>query len=101
LHLLPFHALWDGAGYWLEKVEITYVPSASIAVHRQAALEPGSLARFAGFAPYDARIPQAQAEIEAAATYFVAAQTYHNEDATVAQVREAASASDVLHLATH
>jgi CHAT domain-containing protein len=33
LHLVPFHALWDGGSYWVEQVEINYMPSASIAVH--------------------------------------------------------------------
>jgi CHAT domain-containing protein len=59
------------------------------------------LASFAGFAPYDERIPQAQAEIEAAATFFSVAEAYHNEAATVTNLTDAASTSDVLHLATH
>jgi CHAT domain-containing protein len=101
LHLIPFHALWDGAGYWLERVEITYVPSATIAVHKKGAKHNKPLFCFAGFAPYDARIPQAQAEIDTAATYFDVAQRYHDDAATIANLRLAASTSDVLHLATH
>jgi CHAT domain-containing protein len=100
LHLVPFHALWDGEGYWLERVEIAYVPSASIAVHtRRVVARP--LNRFAGFAPYDEHLPQAQAEIELAATYFSAARRYHHGDATVANLADAAGETDVLHLATH
>jgi CHAT domain-containing protein/tetratricopeptide (TPR) repeat protein len=101
LHLIPFHALWDGAGYWLEQVEITYVPSASIAVHKTRGIDDAPLLRFGGLAPYDERIPQAQAEIDAAATYFEAAQIYHREAATIANMTAAAASTDVLHLATH
>jgi CHAT domain-containing protein len=101
LHLVPFHALWDGAGYWLERVEITYVPSASIAVHRGGDVADRPLTHFAGLAPYDARIPQAQAEIDSAATYFDVAVTYHHEAATISNMVQAASSADVLHLATH
>jgi CHAT domain-containing protein/tetratricopeptide (TPR) repeat protein len=101
LHLIPFHALWDGEYYWLEQIELSYVPSASIAVHKRRDVGELPLTRFAGFAPYDARIPQAQAEIDSAATFFVEAVSYHHETATVAKLSEAASTSDVLHLATH
>jgi CHAT domain-containing protein len=101
LHLVPFHALWDGEGYWLEHVELSYVPSASIAVHRRHEVCMTPMRRFAGFAPYDARIPQAQAEIDGAATYFQCAQTYHDEAASMANLSAAASTCDCLHLATH
>ncbi|OUC08352.1 hypothetical protein RY27_09510, partial [Litorilinea aerophila] len=33
LHLLPFHALWDGRRYLLERYELSTAPSASVAVH--------------------------------------------------------------------
>ena len=101
LHLLPFHALWDGHGYWLEAVEIAYVPSASVAVHKTRDSSSSPLRRFAGFAPYDARIPQSQAEIDMAATYFEDAQRYLDQSATVGNLVCAAAQSDVLHLATH
>jgi CHAT domain-containing protein len=100
LHLIPFHALWDGSHYWLERMEISYVPSASIAVHNRGSAGT-KLARFAGFAPYDEQIPQAQAEIALAATFFPEARRYHDEDATIAHLKAAAAESDVLHLATH
>jgi CHAT domain-containing protein len=101
LHMLPFHALWTGSGYWLEQTEITYTPSASVAVHKRRDASAAQHSRFAGFAPFDQRIPQAQAEIEMAATYFTEAQRYHDDAATVANLRHAAATADVLHLATH
>lgn len=101
LHLIPFHALWDGAAYWLEQVEVAYVPSASVAVYQRGRGDTRPRRDFAGFAPYDARIPQAQAEIDRAATKFAHATRYHRDDATVANLTKAASTCDVLHLATH
>lgn len=105
LHVIPFHALWDGNAYWLEEVELSYVPSASIAVHKRnessTPLMRRPMRRFAGFAPFDARIPHAQAEIDGAATYFECAQRYHDGAATVANLTAAASTCDCLHLATH
>ncbi len=101
LHLLPFHALWDGERYWLERVEVSYVPSASVAVHLQRAAAAQSPGRFAGFAPYDARIPHAQAEIDAVAACFATADTFHGDAASLAQLAESAAQVDVLHLATH
>jgi CHAT domain-containing protein len=62
---------------------------------------PTALVRFAGFAPHDDQIPQAQAEIDLAARYFAEAKLFHNETATVANLWQAAGDSDVLHLATH
>ena len=101
LHLIPFHALWDGAAYWLEGVEVAYVPSASVAVYQRGRDATRPRRNFAGFAPYDERIPQAQAEIDRAATNFAHATRYHRDDATVANLTRAAATCDVLHLATH
>jgi CHAT domain-containing protein len=104
LHLIPFHALWDGTGYCLEHKEFAYVPSASIAVHKQRESNKRNggdapLRSFSGLAPFDERIPQAQAEIETAAAYFERSLLYCGDEATIANL--ASSAGDVLHLATH
>jgi CHAT domain-containing protein len=106
LHLIPFHALWDGTGYWLEHKELAYVPSASIAVHKQRENnkrngDDAPLRSFSGLAPFDERIPQAQAEIETAAAYFEHSLLYCGDEATIANLASSAAASDVLHLATH
>lgn len=102
LHLLPFHALWDGAAYLLERYECTYAPSAGVAVHcRQLALAPGPFRSFAGLAVSDVAIPQARAEVETAAHYFPQASLYLDEVADQAGLSQAVQAADVVHLATH
>lgn len=102
LHLLPFHALWDGYRYLLERFECTYAPSAGIAVHcRQLAARGGVFHSFAGLAVSDPAIPQARAEVEAAAGYFQQAHLYLDEVADQEGLRQAVQAADVVHLATH
>ena len=101
LHLTPFHALWDGARYLLQDYELTSAPSASVAVYCAARWSGLAYRRFAGLAPLDPRIPQAQAEVTAAASHFAEATTLLDADATEAGLRRAASGADVLHLATH
>jgi CHAT domain-containing protein len=101
LHLLPFHALWDGERYLVQDYEISYAPSASVAVHCAARRSRTAYLSFAGLAPHDPRIPQAQAEVTAAATFFANATTLLGDDATQAGLRRVAAGADVLHLATH
>ncbi|MFN8493238.1 MAG: CHAT domain-containing protein [Caldilineaceae bacterium] len=102
LHLLPFHALWDGERYLLERFECTYAPSGGVAVHCQTVAQPANpFVSFAGFALGDATIPQAVAEVETVAGYFGASWVYLNQAANQAGLREAAQQADILHLATH
>lgn len=102
LHLLPFHALWDGERYLVERFECTYAPSGGVAVHCQTVAQPATpFASFAGFALGDATIPQAIAEVETVAQYFTSNWVYINEAASKAGLREAAQQADILHLATH
>ncbi|MCX6049807.1 MAG: CHAT domain-containing protein [Chloroflexi bacterium] len=102
LHLLPFHALWDGQQYLVERFEFTYAPSAGVAVHCQTVAQPAShFTSFAGLAVGDATIPQAMAEVETAARYFDAAWVYLGAAANQAGLQQAAQQADILHLATH
>jgi CHAT domain-containing protein len=102
LHLLPFHALWDGSSYLLERYECTYAPSAGVAVHcRRLAAASGPFRSFAGLAVTDAAIPQARAEVEMAARYFPEASLYLDEVADQAGLTQALQTADVVHLATH
>lgn len=101
LHLAPIHALWDGAHHLLERHEIHYAPSASVEVlrrHRAQSAAPVSLAAFALREP---SIPQAEAEVRAAAQHFSHAQLFVDDAAQLDQVRAAAANGDVLHFATH
>ncbi len=102
LHLLPFHALWDGQCYLIERFECTYAPSAGVAVHCQTVTQPTrQFSSFAGLAVGDASIPQSVAEVETAAHYFDAAWVYLGGAANQAGLQQAAQQADILHLATH
>jgi CHAT domain-containing protein len=100
LHGVPFAALWDGERYLLERCEIAYAASASLAVHHAAAHD-APRAALAALAIDDASIPQALAEVQAAAAHFPAARLYLGTEASLAGLHQAAAASDVLHVATH
>lgn len=115
LHFVPFHALWDGEHYLVERYEPVYAPSAAFLVRRMtpapgaaSVWETGTTnggwgytARFAGFAPTDATIPAADVEVMAAAACFRSASTWLGERATREALQRCAGAADVLHLATH
>ncbi len=101
LHLLPFHALWDGTQYLLERFTCTYAPSASVAVHCAQDRPNLPYQSLAGLALADPDIPQAQREVTLAAHHFDPAWLYLGEDANRAGLMQAAQQADVLHIATH
>jgi len=102
LHLLPFHALWDGQQFMLEQFEFVYAPSASLAVRTQT--QPATQQRWhswAGLAITDPTIPAARQEVEMAASHFPQASLYLDQEANRANLEAAAKQADILHLATH
>lgn len=102
LHSLPFHALWDGEQFLLDRYECAYAPSATLAV--QITSEPLLSAPFsswAGLALNDPSIPGAKDEVMAAAHHFQPAWLYLDAQADQAGLQAAAQQADVLHLATH
>lgn len=103
LHLTPFHALWDGSRYLVETYDVAYTPSSAVWVHARNA-RPGLTPerwRFAGFAPHDERIPEAEHEVTEIAAQFVETQRFLGDDASLAALASAVASADVLHLATH
>lgn len=101
LHLAPFHALWDGERYLLETYEVCYAPSASVELLRRQRGRPEPFASLAAFALCDPSIPQAEAEVRAAAHHFAEAQLFIDDGAQRERLHVAAATSDVLHFATH
>lgn len=100
LHLTPFHALWDGERYLLERFEVCYAPSASIEVQRRRRSQSHPLRSLAGFALREPSIPQAGNEVQTVARFFENAQVFIDAEATLERLHETA-ACDVLHFATH
>jgi tetratricopeptide (TPR) repeat protein len=102
LHLTPFHALWDGERYLLERFTCSYIPSASVAVHASEISRPRQPYRsLAGLALDDPAIPQARREVELVAGYFDQSWLYLADRADREGLIQAAGQADVLHIATH
>jgi CHAT domain-containing protein len=106
LHVLPFHALWDGGRYLIEAHTIRYAPSAALLVHlakepAAAREESQELALVLGVA--DSNAPQIADEAHAVADALgnSVKRLLIGEQATVEEFRNFASDADVLHLACH
>jgi CHAT domain-containing protein len=104
LHQLPFHALYDGEHYLIERYAISYAPSATVfALCQQRPLRDDGLALVVA-AP-DAQIPAATLEATQVAqhlrTHFADVRLLLNEDATLPAVTTLANQCSRLHLACH
>ncbi len=100
LHQVPFHALFDGQQYLLEKFEISYAPSATVwALCQERAPRGSGKALVMGVA--DPMIPAVTTEVRDVARHFQRAQVCVDEQATPAVLQAEAPGCDVLHLACH
>jgi tetratricopeptide (TPR) repeat protein len=100
LHYVPFHALYDGAAYVLERREVCHVPSAGVLLRclgRPRA--PVRRALVVGVA--DEHAPLVRDEAAALAPLFPQATLLLDGDATSAALAAAAPGTDLLHLACH
>src|SRR5262249_24067143 len=100
LHGVPFHALFDGHQYAIERFEITYAPSATVlalCLHRARRQSGRSLVL--GVA--DALIPAVNDEAHTVARQLPGADLRVDTQATMAALLAAAPGSDILHLACH
>jgi len=100
LHQVPFHALFDGQMYWVDRYEITYAPSATI--YHLCQTRPRPLidkALVVGVS--DPSIPAVTLEVEAIAAYMPQANILLDEQATQANFRAAVAGCQLLHLACH
>jgi len=107
LHHTPFHALYDGEQYALQRWESVIAPSASIAVicgqSRNARAQNGgdAYASLAALAISEPGLPNVHIEVQAAAAHFARSRLYIDGEATMAALGRAAAQADVLHIATH
>lgn len=100
LHQVPFHALFDGNRYLIERFEISYAPSATVYAlcQRQEARERN---RALVIGVEDPSIPAAAAEAHAVAENLPGARVRVGEAATVEALREEAPDHGTLHFACH
>lgn len=104
LHYLPFHALYTGRQYLIERHQISYLPSASLLHYAagQAKEESidDSLCSVAFGYSYYGRLPHAVQEAQTVAG-LLDGSAYIEEEATLAQLQESSGRASVLHLSTH
>ena len=100
LHYVPFHALYDGREYLIERREVCYAPSAGVLLHCLSRPAPQMRRALLCGVP-DQQIPRVRDEVLALAPLFRESVTLLDEQATLSAVREQARAADVLHLACH
>ncbi|MHC4413816.1 MAG: CHAT domain-containing protein [Planctomycetota bacterium] len=104
LHLVPFHALWDGSRHLIERHEVHYAPSASLYLHLCERRTPSRAAgRPLVVGVADERAPQIAAEVERVAARLgaEAADVLVGEDATAERFQAAAAGTGLVHLACH
>lgn len=100
LYYIPFHALYDGEQYLVERFETTYAPSAGVwdsLQEREARTIESSL--LVGFA--DERIPLVEKEVEAIRRIVAKPKTLTGDNATFAAFTKNAGKADLIHLACH
>jgi CHAT domain-containing protein/tetratricopeptide (TPR) repeat protein len=100
LHRVPFHALFDGESYILERFEVSYAPSAKVYSLCQERISRGLDKALALSVP-DPLIPAVTEEAQAVAQHFPAAEVLSDRQATVAALRAKVPGCGVLHLACH
>lgn len=100
LHQAPFHALFDGEHYLIDRFEISYASSATVFSLCQERASRG-LEKALVLSVADPLIPAAVEEAQAVARHFPVAEVLDGKEATFAALREKASGYGVLHLACH
>jgi CHAT domain-containing protein len=100
LHGIPFHALYDGQSYLIERYEISYATSATVMARCQTRpRRPLEQALVVGVP--DDGIPYVAQEAETVAALLPGAQLLQGQEATIPALRATAPGQDLLHLACH
>src|SRR5215216_1484932 len=100
LHQVPFHALFDGERYLLERFEISYAPSTRVySLCQRQASRVSDKALVMSVA--DPLIPAVTEEARAVARHLPGAEVLSDGQATTQALQSASSGCYVLHLACH
>jgi hypothetical protein len=100
MHYLPFHALFDGREYLIDKYEISYAPSATI--YRscsESPLRPATVPLVIGVP--DERAPQILDEVRNVERIFENANVFIGAEATAERLREFSPSAKFIHIASH
>ena len=100
LHRVPFHALFDGDAYLIDRFEISYAPSATVfsLCQKQTSrnLDSALIMSVA-----DPLIPNVTDEASAVASHLPGAEVLADGQATTGAIRKKAPGCGILHLACH
>lgn len=100
LHYLPFHALYDGGSYLLERRDVSYAPSLRVwSLCREKRLSVDGALVVLGLA--DESAPEILTEAQALAAIAPEARLLLGRDATIANLKRYGPQARYLHLATH
>ncbi len=102
LHTVPFHALWDGEQYLIDRYEVNYAPSASVLsrMGRGDTSAPSSGRALVVGVP-DTNAPRIADETGRVAGALGTSNVLLGSGATAACVSAAAEDADIIHLACH
>jgi CHAT domain-containing protein len=95
LHYLPFHILFDGSEYLIQKYEMVILPAAGLATRPTLKRDPGALILANS---WEGRLPHTLAEAQIVKRLFGGA-LYAGENATRTALQ--ATPTQILHIATH
>ena len=108
LHYVPFHALTDGSDYLIERFEISYAPSASVFKLCRARRDSAQVSDFkfeisemVALGLAETGTPSINEEMDALAALFPGAVMLTGDEATRANLLQAAPRGRFLHLASH
>lgn len=101
LHYIPFHAMFDGESYLLDRKTISYAPSATILYHTLTAKKRKKTGAPIILGLADETIPQAENEAKAISSLFPEAEVRLREDATLGADETCTLPPAFIHLSTH
>lgn len=100
LHEVPFHALFDGSRFLIERFAVSSVPSASVLYFCRTRVRSPATGLVVFACPDDAA-PCIAEEGRAVASCFAQSGLFTGTEATVAQLQEAICAARLVHIAAH
>lgn len=108
LHKLPFHALYDGSQFLIERFQVNYLPASSILIHIHRSTQNGHTREkeipikppiVFGYSA-NGQLQRALDEAKIVAK-LLNGNCHLEEEATIAHLIEQAPGSPIIHLATH
>ncbi|HEY7209848.1 MAG TPA: CHAT domain-containing tetratricopeptide repeat protein [Bryobacteraceae bacterium] len=100
LHSLPFHALFNGREYLIDKFNLCYEPSASLFTHCHRQIQKSNGPSLV-LGIDDPKLPYIQEELQAVAAAVPEPRVLFGSEATERALREYGHGSDLIHIASH